>query len=171
METPGTDEPRPTEPRPTERRPANESDASTSPTVAQPVPPTVSPSAAPRPATGPSTAGIPVEPADSGGLVGGDWPKQATDAIVNLVDSVRDRTTGPILSIARGVVYGLFAVVFLLVVGVLFIIAAVRLLDEALPSGVWLPYLILGLVFVLAGALVFRKRNQPAASVGNTRAS
>jgi predicted tellurium resistance membrane protein TerC len=82
---------------------------------------------------------------------------------------VRDRTTGPITTIARGVVFGVFAGVLGIVVAVMLIIAAIRLLDEALPSGVWLPYLILGLVFVLAGALVFRKRNQPSPA-GNTSA-
>jgi hypothetical protein len=50
----------------------------------------------------------------------------------------------------------------------LIVIAAIRLLDEVLPSGVWLAYLVLGVVFVIAGALVFRKRNQPAAATGNT---
>jgi hypothetical protein len=81
---------------------------------------------------------------------------------------VRDRTAAPISTVARGLVYGVFAGVLGIVVGVLAIIALVRLLDEALPSGVWLPYLILGLVFVLAGALVFRKRNRPAVPAGNT---
>ena len=46
------------------------------------------------------------------------------------------------------------------------IIAAIRLLNEALPSGVWLAYLVLGVVMVVAGALVFRKRNQPAPATG-----
>ena len=147
METPGTDEPSP---------------------IDDPAPRTPPPSAAPRPPTGPTTAGIPVEPAPSGVFTGGDWPAQATEAIVNVVDSVRDRTTGPITTIARGLVYGVFAAVLAIVVGVMAIIAVIRLLDEALPSGVWLPYLILGLVFVLAGALVFRKRNQPAVPAGNT---
>jgi predicted tellurium resistance membrane protein TerC len=103
----------------------------------------------------------------SGGL-GGDWPAQATDAIVNVVGAVRDRTTGPITTIARGVVFGFFAAVLALAVVVLVIVAAIRLLDEVLPSGVWLAYLVLGVVFVIAGALVFRKRNQPAPAAGNT---
>jgi hypothetical protein len=160
METPGTDEPSPTD------EPAA-SDASPASPAEPPPSATPPPSAAPRPPTGPTGTGIPVDPAPHGGL-GGDWPKQATDAIVNVVDSVRDRTTGPITTAARAVVFGLFVGILAIVVGVLAIIAAIRLLDEALPSGVWLPYLILGLVFVLAGALVFRKRNQPAAPAGNT---
>jgi hypothetical protein len=154
METPGTDEPSPID-----------DPTSLDPTPGARIPP---PGAAPRPPTGPTTAGIPVDPVVPGGLTGGDWPSQATEAIVNVVDSVRDRTTGPITTIARGVVYGVFAGVLAIVVGVMAIIAIIRLLDEALPSGVWLPYLILGLVFVLAGALVFRKRNQPAVPAGNT---
>lgn len=148
METPGNEEPSPTEP------------------PAAPLPP---PSAAPRPLTGPTTSAIPVEAAHQGGI-GGDWPAQATDAIVNVVGTVRDRTTGPITTIARGIVFGVFAGALGIVVAVMLIIAAIRLLNAALPSGVWLAYLVLGLVFVLAGALVFRKRNQPAAPAGNTGA-
>ncbi len=51
-----------------------------------------------------------------------------------------------------------------IVVTVMALIALVRLLDEVLPSGVWLPYLILGLVFTGIGALVFRKRRPTAAA-------
>jgi vacuolar-type H+-ATPase subunit I/STV1 len=102
----------------------------------------------------------PGEPAGFG-LAGGDWPAQATNAIVDLVGTVRDKTTGPITTIARGVVFGLFAGVVGLIVAILALIAVIRLLDEALPSGVWLPYLILGTLFVIGGALVFRKRNVP----------
>jgi predicted tellurium resistance membrane protein TerC len=95
-------------------------------------------------------------------LTGGDWPTQATDTIVDLVGTVRDKTIGPVTTVARGVIFGLFAAIVGTIVAILALIALIRLLDEALPSGVWLPYLILGLVFVLAGALVFRKRKAPA---------
>jgi hypothetical protein len=95
------------------------------------------------------------------GLTSGDWPTQATNTVVDLVGTVRDKTIGPVTTVARGIIFGLFAAVVGLIVFVLAIIAAIRLLDEALPSGVWLPYLILGVLFVTAGALVFRKRNVP----------
>jgi hypothetical protein len=91
----------------------------------------------------------------------GGWPAQAADKIVDVVDQVRSKTTGPALVAARGVVYGLIVAVLAVVVGVLFVIFAVRLLDELLPSGVWLAYLLLGLLFCLAGALVFRQRKPP----------
>ncbi len=109
-----------------------------------------------------------VEQIFEGGL-DGDWPAKAADAIVNVVGSVRDRTTGPITTIARGIVFGFFAVVLGITVAVLVIIFAIRLLDVILPSGVWLAYLVLGIVFLIAGALVFRKRNQPAPAGNTTR--
>jgi hypothetical protein len=95
-------------------------------------------------------------------LIGGDWPAQAADAIVNAVETVRDRTTTPIMKIARGLVFGVFAGTIIVAIAVLAIIGAIRLLDEALPSGVWLPYLILGVLFTVVGALLFRRRNAPA---------
>jgi hypothetical protein len=114
-----------------------------------------------RPSQSPTPhPGAPKEPGGFG-LAGGDWPAQATNAIVDLVGTVRDKTTGPITTAARGIVFGLFAAVVALIVAVMALIAVIRLLDEALPSGVWLPYLILGVLFVIGGVLVFRKRNVP----------
>ena len=100
---------------------------------------------------------------DSGGPLSGDWPAQATDTIVNVVGAVRDRTTGPVTTAARSVVFGLLASLLAVAVAVLLVIVLVRLLDEALPSGVWVAYLILGALFALVGALVFHQRK-----AGNT---
>ena len=86
----------------------------------------------------------------------------SSNAIVNAVETVRDRTTTPIMKIARGLVFGVFAGTIIVAIAVLAIIGAVRLLDEVLPSGVWLPYLILGVLFAVVGALLFRRRNAPA---------
>ncbi|MEX1217764.1 MAG: phage holin family protein [Acidimicrobiales bacterium] len=99
-------------------------------------------------------------------LTGGDWPAQAADAIVNAVEAVRDRTTTPIMKIARGLVFGVFAGAIIITVIVLATIGVVRLLDEALPSEVWLPYLILGVLFTLVGAFLFRRRNAPTPAPG-----
>jgi len=92
------------------------------------------------------------------------WPSQAADSIVGAVDTVRDKTTGPAQTAARGLVYGILVVVLGTVVAVLLIIGAIRLLDAIQPWGnVWLPYLELGLVFLVAGLLVFRRRRLVAA--------
>jgi hypothetical protein len=93
-----------------------------------------------------------------------DWPAQAADTIERVVGSVRDKTTGPAITAARGVVYGTFALFLGLMVGVLAAVAAVRALDAYLPSAVfgdehvWAAHGIVGLVFTLIGALLWSKR-------------
>ncbi len=98
-------------------------------------------------------------------VVAGDWPAQAADRIVDLVDTVRDKTTGPIQTAARAAVYGLVAAILGVVVFVLLIIFAIRVLDivvdEFIPwGGIWLPYLILGVLFIGAGSFFFRRRRR-----------
>jgi hypothetical protein len=94
----------------------------------------------------------------------GDWAAQAADTIERAVGNVRDRTTGPALTVARAVVYGTFAVIVGLAALVLVTIAAVRLIDNYLPDAafgeehVWATYLIIGLVFVVAGAVLWLRR-------------
>jgi hypothetical protein len=96
---------------------------------------------------------------------GGDWPAQAADTIERVVGSVRDKTTGPAITIARGVVYGTFALVVGTVVAVLVAIAAVRALDNYLPDSVfgeehtWAAHLLVGLVFTLLGMLLWSRRS------------
>jgi hypothetical protein len=96
-----------------------------------------------------------------------DWAAQTADTIERVVGSVRDRTTGPALTVARGVVYGTFAVLVGTVCVVLLIVGAVRLVDNYLPDAVfgedhmWATYLILGSVFVIAGAVLWARRHTP----------
>jgi hypothetical protein len=120
--------------------------------------------ARPRPAAAPV--------ASRSGIVGAfesDWPAEAADRIVDLVDNVRDKTTGPVQRVARAIVYGLLVAVTGIVVFVLVIIASIRalnvLVDHFWPWGhAWLPYLILGTIFLVAGAIVFRLRRPRVAT-------
>lgn len=77
--------------------------------------------------------------------------------MIGTVDRVRSATTGPLLKGSRAVVYGVLAAVVAVILVVLIIIVAVRVLD-LLPGGVWLPYLILGVVFSLAGIITWTRR-------------
>ena len=88
-----------------------------------------------------------------------DLADQAADAVINLVDTVRSKTTGPVLTVARAVVYGLIGLFAGLVAAVLLAIALVRLIDVYLPGEVWSAHLLVGAVFTLAGFLVWTKRN------------
>ena len=93
-----------------------------------------------------------------------DWPAQIADTIVNVVGSVRDKTTGPALTIARGIVYGTFAAIVGCAALVVLVIAGVRLLDNYLPSAVfgeehtWAAHMIIGLLLTIAGAVLWMRR-------------
>jgi hypothetical protein len=104
----------------------------------------------------------PAEPAES------DWPAQLADTIENVVGSIRDKTTGPALTIARGVVYGTFAAIVGIAAVVVLVIAAVRFLNAYLPDSVfgethmWAAHMIVGLVLTIAGAVLWlRRRSGP----------
>jgi hypothetical protein len=91
-----------------------------------------------------------------------DWAKQTTDTIERVVGAVRAKTTGPLIKVARAVVYGTLAAIVGIAAIVLLAIVAVRVLD-LLPGGVWVAHLITGSVFSLAGLLLWRKRTAAAA--------
>jgi hypothetical protein len=106
------------------------------------------------------------QPASSQGGTGADWPAQATDLIVRVVGQVRDKTTGPALTVARGLVYGLLAGLLGGTIAVLVAIAAVRGLDEGIEGIVghretWAAHAIVGLLFTIFGLLLWSKRRAP----------
>lgn len=88
-----------------------------------------------------------------------DWSDEATNKVVDLVERVRSSTTGPLLKVARGIVYGIVAAVLGITLVVVALIALVRVLD-LLPGGVWLAYLILGVVLTLAGMIAWSRRSR-----------
>jgi uncharacterized membrane protein len=92
------------------------------------------------------------------------WPAQAADTIERVVGQVREKTTGPALQAARGVIYGTFGAIISIACLIVLIIGAVRLLDVYLPDSVfgedhvWVVYLMIGLVLVIAGAVSWSRR-------------
>ncbi|MCH2636304.1 MAG: hypothetical protein MKZ67_10275 [Acidimicrobiales bacterium] len=83
---------------------------------------------------------------------------QATSVVVNLVTSVRGKTTGPLLFVARLVVYSIAILIAAAAAVVLFVIAAVKIVNQLLPGDVWAAYLLLGAVFALVGTFFWSKR-------------
>lgn len=86
---------------------------------------------------------------------GNDWTVQIADTIESVVSSVRNKTTVPLVTAARGVVYGLVAGVFGAAIAILLTITLIRVIDIVLP--IWATYLLLGGIFLAAGALLWRK--------------
>ena len=88
----------------------------------------------------------------------GDWTDQVTDLIVDTVDKVRSRTTGPILEVSKGMVYAIVALILALPIVVLFLVGLVRVLTIFIPA--WATYLIFGIIFVLVGGVLWSKRGR-----------
>ncbi|HEX2849583.1 MAG TPA: hypothetical protein VHN98_03485 [Acidimicrobiales bacterium] len=89
----------------------------------------------------------------------GDWTVQVTDTITSVVGSIRDKTTVPAETVARGVVYGVLILAAATTAAVLLLVAVVRILAIWLP--VWVTYVGLGGLFSLVGLLLWRKRRAP----------
>jgi uncharacterized membrane protein len=121
--------------------------------------------------TGPPMA--PYEQRENG--AGDDWAAQIADSIEGLVGNVRDKTTGPLLTIAKAVVYGTFGAVVAVAVLILAIIALVRFIDAYLPSAVfgdqhtWAAYLLLGLIFSIVGVFLWSRRRAREQTVAEWR--
>ena len=101
-----------------------------------------------------------------------DWGVTAADKIEGVIDSVRDKAVVPLTTAARAIVYGLLAAIVGLVALVLVIAGLIRLLNVYLSNipgvsdGIWVTYLVLGTVFVLAGLFVWSKRTAKATNHG-----
>ena len=88
---------------------------------------------------------------------GPDWTDQVTDLVVDTVDRVREKTTGPILTGARVIVYGIVAIIVAVMVGTLAVILGGRLL-EYLPGPIWVAYSGLGALLVIVGLILWSRR-------------
>ena len=93
---------------------------------------------------------------------GKDWTVDLLDRLDHVVGLVRSNTTDRLVKVARLVVFGVVAVVVGTMAGILGVVALVRILDVALPSGVWLPDVLLGAIFLGFGLFLWRKANAPA---------
>ena len=91
-----------------------------------------------------------------------DWPARATETIVEQVQKIRDKTTGPALTAAHWAVYAAFAVSLGTVALLIFLIMAFRFLDIWIPEEVWAAYTALGSVLLLIGLALYRVKVIPA---------
>ena len=94
-----------------------------------------------------------------------DWAAQAADTIERVVLTVRDRTTQPILVLARALVFGLLGIIVAIAALVLLSIALVRIL-AFIPPDIWVADLIVGGTFTIIGLVLMAKRHAEAESEG-----
>jgi hypothetical protein len=99
------------------------------------------------------------------GVATHEWTTEAADRIESAVAAVRDRTTVPVVKLARFVVFGVVAVPLVVVAVILFVVGLARLIEVYLPiepysSRVWGTYAVLGAIFVAVGLFLFSRRTR-----------
>ena len=85
-----------------------------------------------------------------------DWTEQAADAVEKAVVLVRDKTVVPAQQGTKVVVYGFLTAFFALTAFMLVTILLFRVLVIVVP--VWAAWLIVGGIFLLAGAFCWSRR-------------
>lgn len=102
-----------------------------------------------------------------------DWPAQATDTLVGLVDTAREKVNGPATKVARGVVYGTLAAIVGLAALILGLVLLVRVLDivvdlilgvfdaDRAGRSTWIAHLVTGVVLFVPGLILLRKGTTP----------
>lgn len=92
------------------------------------------------------------------------WADRIVDLIDRTVQTVRRYTTQPLVTGARGIVFGLLASFGVITMIVLVLLGLTRGVQEALDAflprdkAVWISYLLLAALFGLIGAALMRKR-------------
>ena len=93
-----------------------------------------------------------------------NWAADLADTVERVVGTVRDRTTKPLVTASRGVVFGLLAAILGVVAAILLIVVATRATQALLDiwfrheMSVYLSYFIVGGIICLGGLFVLTKR-------------
>ena len=93
-----------------------------------------------------------------------EWAQRTVDFIDRWVQTVRKYTTQPLVTTARGIVFGLLGSFGLVGIVVLLVVGLTRGLQAALDSvvnhdaAVWISYFILSALFLVVGIILMRRR-------------
>ena len=94
-----------------------------------------------------------------------NWAADLADTVERVVGSVREKTTKPLVTVTRGLVYGLLAAILGIAALVLLIVMLTRGTQELLDqfnvrrsAAVYISYLAVGGIFSLLGLFVLSKR-------------
>ena len=96
----------------------------------------------------------------------GDWTKDLLDRLDHYIEVVRSNTTDRLVKVARVLVYGVIALILGSMAAIIALITLIRVLDIVLPREVWLPYMVLGAIFLAGGLFAWSKKTAPAAKTG-----
>ncbi len=102
---------------------------------------------------------------------GTDWTSDLLDRLDHYIEVVRSNTTDRLVKVARLLVYGVIAAILGLMAAVVALIAMIRILDVVLPREVWLPYVVLGAIFLGLGLFLWSKKAAPPGAQRSGRTS
>jgi hypothetical protein len=97
---------------------------------------------------------------------GADWTKDLLDRLDHYIEVVRTNTTDRLVKVARLIVFGVIALILGSMAAIVALITLIRVLDIVLPREVWLPYLLLGAIFLGAGLFLWSKKTAPTVKTG-----
>lgn len=95
-----------------------------------------------------------------------DWTKDLLDRLDHYIDVVRSNTTDRLVKVVRVLVFGVITLILGAMAAIIALIALIRVLDIVLPREVWLPYMVLGAIFLAGGLFAWSKKTAPAAKTG-----
>lgn len=95
-----------------------------------------------------------------------DWTKDLLDRLDHYIDVVRSNTTDRLVKVARLLVFGVITAILGTMAAIIALIALLRVLDIVLPREVWLPYMLLGAIFLVLGLFAWSRKTAPAAKTG-----
>ena len=95
-----------------------------------------------------------------------DWTKDLLDRLDHYIDVVRSNTTDRLVKVARVLVFGVISLILGSMAAIIALITLIRVLDIVLPREVWLPYMVLGAIFLAGGLFAWSKKTAPAAKTG-----
>jgi hypothetical protein len=93
-----------------------------------------------------------------------EWAERSVDFIDRIVSTIRRYTTQPLVTTARGLVFGLLGSFGVVAMVVLLVVGLIRGLQAALDAvvnhdaAVWISYFILSALFGLLGVVLMRRR-------------
>ena len=95
-----------------------------------------------------------------------DWTKDLLDRLDHYIDVVRSNTTDRLVKVVRVLVFGVISLILGTMAAIIALITLIRVLDIVLPREVWLPYMVLGAIFLAGGLFAWSKKTAPAAKTG-----
>ena len=95
-----------------------------------------------------------------------DWTKDLLDRLDHYIEVVRSNTTDRLVKVVRVLVFGVISLILGSMAAIIALITLIRVLDIVLPREVWLPYMVLGAIFLAGGLFAWSKKTAPATKTG-----